>query len=62
MPYFNRNIIFTIYKLAQIENRTYLSWLEEDGQKVKGRFLRQELFALSNQFVRWGQILFILKK
>ena len=33
MPYFNRNIIFTIYKLAQIENRTYLSWLEEDVKK-----------------------------
>ena len=62
MPYFNRNRIFTIYKLAQIENGTYLYWLEEDGQKVKGRFLRQELFALTNQFVRWGQILFILKK
>ena len=62
MPYFNRNRIFSICKLAQIENGTYLYWLEEDGQKVKGRFLRQELFALSNQFVQWGHILFILKK
>ena len=52
MPYFNRNRIFTIYKRVKLENGAYLYWLEEDGQKVKRRFLRQELFALSNQFVR----------
>ena len=49
MPFFNRNRIFTIYKHAKLDNGTYLYWLEEDGQKVKGRFLRQELFALKNQ-------------
>ena len=49
MPFFNRNRIFTIYKRAKLDNGTYLYWLEEDGQKVKGRFLRQELFALKNQ-------------
>ena len=52
MPFFNRNIIFTIYKRAKLENGTFLYWLDEDGQKVKGRFIRQELFALNNQFVR----------
>ena len=30
----------------------FLYWLEEDGQKVKGRFIGQELFALNNQFVK----------
>ena len=52
MPYFNRNIIFLICKRVKLENGTFLYWLEEDGQKVKGRFMRQELFALNNQFVR----------
>ena len=50
MPYFNRNRIFTIYKCVKLNNGSYLYWVEEDGQKVKGRFLRQELFALNNQF------------
>ena len=50
MPYFNRNRIFTIYKRAKLSNSSYLYWVEEDGQKVKGRFLRQELLALNNQF------------
>ena len=51
MPFLNRNIIFTIYKHA-MDNGTYLYWLEEDGQTIKGRFLRQELFALNNQFIQ----------
>ena len=50
MSYFNRNRIFTIYKRAKLDNSFCLYWVEEDGQKVKGRFLRQELFALNNQF------------
>ena len=41
-PYFNRNRIFTNCKRIKSENGTYLYWLEEDGQKVKGRFLRQD--------------------
>ena len=52
MPYFNRNRIFTNCKRIKSENGTYSYWLEEDGQKVKGRFLRQEFFALSTQFIR----------
>ena len=62
MLFFNRNRTFTIYKRAKLENGTFLYWLEEDRQKVKVRFIRQELFALNNQFVRRDQILFILKK
>ena len=52
MPFFNRNRIFTIYKRAKSKNGTFLYWLEEDEQKVKGRFIRQKIFALNNQFVR----------
>ena len=48
VPYFNRNRIFTIYRCVKLNNDSYLYWVEEDGQKVKGRFLRQELFALNN--------------
>ena len=62
MPFFNRNRIFTIYKRAKLDNVTYLYWLEEDGQKVKGRFLRQELFALNNQFIQRDLVLYILMK
>ena len=52
MPFFNRDRIFTIYKRAKLNNGTYLYWVEEDGKKINGRFLRQELFALNNQFLR----------
>ena len=61
MPLFNRNRIFTIYKRAKLNNGSYLYWVEEDGKKIKGRFLRQELFALNQQFEKWIQISFILK-
>ena len=45
MPFFNRNWIFTIRKRAKLNNDSYLYWLEEDGKKIKGRFLKQKLFA-----------------
>ena len=50
IPFFNRNRSFTIYKRAKLNNGTYLYWVEENGQKVDGRSLRQELFALNKQF------------
>ena len=52
MPFFNRDRVFTIYKTAKLNHGTYLYWVEEDGKKINGRFLRQELFALNNQFLR----------
>ena len=52
MPFFNRDRIFTIYERAKLNNGTYLYWVEEGGKKINGRFLRQELFALNNQFLR----------
>ena len=50
MPFSDRNRIFNIYKRAKLNNGTCLYWVEEDGKKINGRFLRQELFAISNQF------------
>ena len=51
-PFLNRDRIFTIYKRAKLENGVYVYWLEENGRKINGRFLRQEIFALINQFLR----------
>ena len=50
IPFFNRNIIFTIYKRVKLNNGTFLYWLEEDDRKISGTFLRQELFAINKQF------------
>ena len=41
ISFFNRNRIFTIYKRAKLNNDTYLYWVEENGKKIDGRFLRQ---------------------
>ena len=62
IPFFNRNRIFTIYKKVKLNNNSYLYWLEENEHQVKVRFLRQELFVLNNQFLRWDQDLSILRK
>ena len=51
IPFYNREKILTIYKRAKLNNNNYLYWLEdENNNKIEGRFLRQELFALKNQF------------
>ena len=50
MSFLNRNRIFTIYKRTKLNNGSCLYWVEEDGKKIKGRFLRQELFPLNQQF------------
>ena len=43
--------MFTIYKRAKLNNGSYLYWVEdENNEKVDGRFSRQELFAINNQF------------
>ena len=60
--FLNRNRIFTIYSRAKLSNGTYLYWVEEDGKKINGRFIRQELFALNKQFEKSIQVLFILEK
>ena len=51
IPFFNRDKIFTIYKRARLNSGSYLYWIEdENNNKIEGRFLRQELFALNKQF------------
>ena len=52
IPFFNRNRIFIIYKRAKLNNGINLYWVEEDSAKIDGRFFREELFALNNQFLR----------
>ena len=52
IPFFNRNRSFTIFKRAKLNNGIYLYWVEEDSKKIDGRFFREELFALNNQFLR----------
>ena len=49
--FFNRDRIFRISTRSKLNNGTYLYWLNKNGQKIKGRLLRQELFPLKNQFV-----------
>ena len=49
--FFNSGKSFIISERSKLNNNTYLNWLTENGQKIKNRFLRQELFALKNQFV-----------
>ena len=51
-PFSNRDRIFTIDKNVRLNDGAYLYWLKEGELKVKGRFLRQELFALNEQFIR----------
>ena len=50
-PFYNREKIFTIYKRAKLDNGNYLYWIEdENNNKTEGRFVREELFAIRNQF------------
>ena len=43
IPFFNRQMVFRIYKRAKLHNGTYLYWLEdENNKKIEGRFLRLE--------------------
>ena len=50
--FFNRDRSFAISERSKLNNNTYLYWLKENGRKIKNRFLKQELFALKNQFVK----------
>ena len=46
-PYFNREKIFVISHRVKRESGKYFYWLKN----VRGRFIREELFALNNQFI-----------
>ena len=49
--FFNGDRTFTINERSKLNNNTFLYWLKENVQKIENRLLRQELFALKNQFV-----------
>ena len=54
IPFFNRNEIFVVRKILPIDNEhsSYNYWVSKRGEDkiIDKRFLRQELFALKNQF------------
>ena len=43
--------IFTIVNRSKINDQGSIYWIKESDKKINGRFLRQELYALNNQFV-----------
>ena len=50
IPFFNKKEIFTIEKSILIE-KVYNYWVKkENGENINKRFIRQELFALKNNF------------
>ena len=49
--FFNRDRIFTIVNIIKINNQGLIYWIKENEKKINGRFLKQELYALNNQFV-----------
>ena len=49
--FFNRSKIFTIVNRSKINNQGFIYWIKESDKKINGRYLRQELYALNNQFV-----------
>ena len=50
IPFFNKKEIFTIERYLLIEN-TYYYWLKnEKNEKMNKRFIREELFAIENNY------------
>ena len=52
ISFFNREQVFVVRKIVQISNN-YLYWISKGGEDkvLDKRFMRQELFALNDQFV-----------
>ena len=57
-----REQIFVVRKVVKTPEDNYLYWISKwDNDKIiNKRFLRQELFALNDQFEWWGLLLFII--
>ena len=50
IPFFNKKEIFTIRKYNLVDN-VYNYWIKkENNQNIDKRFIREELFALENNF------------
>ena len=52
IPFFNRKEIFIVRKVLPMQNSSYNYWISKSSESeiINKRFLRQELFALKNQF------------
>ena len=52
ISFFNREKIFVVRKIVKTSNNSYLYWISKEGNDrvIDKRFLRQELFALNDQF------------
>ena len=52
ISFFNREQIFVVRKIVKISNTNYHYWISKEGENkiIDKRFLRQELFALNDQF------------
>ena len=50
-PFFNINKLFIVRKVVPVDN-TYYYWISkiDDSKLINNKFLRQELFAIKNQF------------
>ena len=50
-PFFNRNELFIVRKVVPVDN-TYYYWISKTGDSklISNKFLRQELFAIKDQF------------
>ena len=69
IPFFSRNEIFIVRTVLPIDNNhsSYNYWISKSDEDkiIDKRFLRQELFALKNQFEtkkKWSQFLSIVIK
>ena len=50
IPFFNRNEIFKVVKRILV-NDVYNYWIKkENNENISNRFMREELFALQNNF------------
>ena len=52
ISFFNRKQIFVVRKIVKTSDNSYLYWISKEGDNrvIDKRFLRQELYALNNQF------------
>ena len=51
IPFFNKKEIFKITKRVLV-NKVYNYWIKkENNQNINSRFIREELFAVKNNFI-----------
>ena len=52
MQFLNRNELFIVRKVVLLVDNSYYYWISKTGDSklINNKFLRQELFAIKNQF------------